>query len=145
MRIVEQGNRQKALERLLALAAAKGYVTFDDVFDCSSEFGLSFGAFDWLTENLSVRNIIIYDEDPGSVDLEDEDYGDYAQSDYEQLFCDIIEAEPSLESLINYIRNIKPPQWKETNNLKYQVKDGNTHARQRMIEMHMRHAVRIAW
>lgn len=42
------------------------------------------------------------------------------------------------------IRNTKPPQWGEVNRLKHQVKEGNKHARQRMIEMYMRIAVRIA-
>lgn len=141
---MEQGNRQEALVRLLNIAAVKGYVTFDDIFDCSNEFGLSFGAFDWLSENIATRNIIIYDEDPGSLDSDNSDYDDYAQIDYEETFQRVIEVEPNLEPLIEEIRNTKPPQRGEVGQLKYQVKEGNEHARQRMIEMYMRIAVRIA-
>lgn len=141
---MEQGNRQEALVRLLNIAAVKGYVTFDDIFDCSNEFGLSFGAFDWLSENIATRSIIIYDEDPSSLDSDNSDYDDYAQIDYEETFQRVIEVEPNLEALIEEIRNTKPPQRGEVGQLKYQVKEGNEHARQRMIEMYMRIAVRIA-
>lgn len=42
------------------------------------------------------------------------------------------------------VKDIVPPQYKELNQLKYQVKEGNIHARNRMIEMYLRMAVKIA-
>lgn len=51
---------------------------------------------------------------------------------------------PELETLIDGIRRIMPPQRGEVGRLKYQVKEGNVHARERMVEMYLRLAIRIA-
>ena len=142
---MERSNRQEALLQLLDLAAAKGYVTFDDVLNTSEQFSLSIQDFNWLSENVASRNVIIYESEPEPVKADDEDVDDYAQSDYEQTFQEVIAAAPNLAPLIEEIRNIKPPQWGEVNRLKHQAKEGNEHARQRMIEMYMRIAIRIAW
>ena len=49
-----------------------------------------------------------------------------------------------MKEFVERVRNIKPPQWKEFSQLKYQVIEGNQYARARMIEMHLRIALRIA-
>ena len=141
---VDRDARQEALQQLLDLAAAKGYVTFDDIFDCSTRHALSIGDFDWLSESVTTRNIIIYETEPATKDSGD-DVEDYAQSDYEETFQSIVALEPNLKPLIDEVRNIIPPQRGEVGRLKYQVKEGNQHARQRMIEMYMRVALRIAY
>lgn len=142
---MEKENRQAALRQLLALASSNGYVTFDDIMRLADEFSLSIGDLDWLTYTAGSRNIIIYDEAPTTIDSDDEDdYDDFAQIDYERTFFEAIEMCPGLEPLINEIRNIKPPQRGEVRRLKYQASEGNSHARERMIEMYLRVAVRIA-
>lgn len=141
---MEKDRRQEALLQLLDLAAAKGYVTFDDVFDCGTRYELSIGDFDWLSESVTTRNIIVYESEPTTKD-ESDDVDDFAQSDYEETFQSIINVEPNLKPLIEEVRNIIPPQRGEVGRLKYQVKEGNQHARQRMIEMYMRVALRIAY
>ncbi|MGI6511409.1 MAG: sigma-70 family RNA polymerase sigma factor [Catenisphaera adipataccumulans] len=50
----------------------------------------------------------------------------------------------TLKDFIYKIKNIKPPQMREMAQLKYQLKEGNAFARQRVIEMHLRIAVRVA-
>ena len=141
---MEKDNRQAALNQLLAIAASNGYVTFDDIMRCADDNSLSIGEFDWLAEMAGSRNVIIYDEDPKSVSSDDDDYDDYAQIDYEQTFSEAIEMAPGIKALIESIRSIMPPQRGEVGRLKYQVREGNTHARKRMIEMYLRIAVRIA-
>ena len=141
---MEKDRRQEALLQLLDLAAAKGYVTFDDVFDCGTRYELSIGDFDWLSESVTTRNIIVYETEPTTKDASD-DVDDFAQIDYEETFQNIINAEPNLKPLIEEVRNTIPPQRGEVGRLKYQVKEGNQHARQRMIEMYMRVALRIAY
>lgn len=141
---MERDNRQAALKQLLAIAASNGYVTFDDIMRCADDNSLSIGEFDWLSEAAGARNIIIYDETPKPVNSDEDDYDDYAQIDYERTYVEAVEMCPELESLINDIRNIMPPQRGEVGRLKYQVQEGNTHARRRMTEMYMRLAVRIA-
>ena len=142
---MERDTRQEALQQLLDLATAKGYVTFDDVFDCGTKFGLSIGDFDWLSESITTRNVIFYENEPDAVSTNDDDVDDYAQADYEQTFMAVAKMEPGLKQLIDDIRNIIPPQRGEVGRLKYQVKEGNAHARQRMIEMYLRVAIRIAF
>ncbi len=142
---METENRQEALRQLLDLAAAKGYVTFDDIFECSEAFSLSIGDLDWLSESAATRNIIIYETEPSAVDIDSDDHDDFAQVDYEETFQAIVEAYPDLAPVVDEIRSIKPPQRGEVSRLKYQVKEGNAHARMRMIEMYMRIALRIAW
>ena len=43
---MERENRQKALEQLLKIAVANGYITFDDIFECADAHSLSIGDFD---------------------------------------------------------------------------------------------------
>ena len=141
---MERDNRQAALTQLLEIAAKNGYITFDDIMCCADDYALSIGDFDWLSESAGSRNVIIYDEAPTRAKSEDDEYDDYAQVDYDRTFAEAIELSPELEPLINDIRNIVPPQRGEVRRLKYQVQEGNAHARQRMAEMYMRIAVRIA-
>lgn len=138
--------RQEALTYLLEKAEKQGYVTFDDIMDCADEKALPIQNFDWLSSEITTRGIIIYDEAPTShvsVNHED-DEDDYAQSDYEAVYDRIIELDNSLEPFITEIRAIVPPQWREITQLKYQAFEGNQHARERMIGMHLRIAVKIA-
>ena len=141
---MEKDNRQTALGQLLEIVAVNGYVTFDDVIRCSDACSLSIGEFDWLSKTASSRNIIIYDEPPKMFRETNDDYDDFAQVDFEKTFDDVIQLSIELKPLINDIRNIMPPQRGEVARLKYQVKEGNQHARSRMIEMYLRLAIRIA-
>lgn len=139
--------RQEALEYLLNKAEKQGYVTFDDIMDCADEKSLPIQDFDWLSSTITTRGIIVYDEEPKnhiSVNQEDDDYDDYAQSDYEAVYKRIVELDDSLEPFISKIRDIVPPRRRELKQLKYQAMEGNQHARERMIEMHLRIAVKIA-
>lgn len=139
--------RQEALENLLKKAEKQGYLTFDDIMDCADEKSLPIQDFDWLSSAITMRGLIIYDEVPINriaVNQEEDEYNDYAQSDYESVYNRIIELDDSLEPFIAEIRNIMPPQWREFTQLKYQAFEGNQHARERMIVMHLRIAVKIA-
>ena len=144
---MERDLRQEALVSLLDKAEKQGYVTFDNIMDCANEKSLSIQDFDWLSGTIATHGIIIYDEAPISfttVNSEDDEYDDYAQCDYEAVYNRIIELDDSLELFITKIRNIIPPQWRELTQLKYQAFEGNQHARERMIEMHLRVAMKIA-
>ena len=143
---MERDNRLEALKKLLEIAASKGYVTFDIIMGCADDYALSLPDFDWLSNEAASRNIIIYDEEPSKKEIdEDEEVGDYAQVDYEAIYVEIVRLCPSLEDFVDSVRNLRPPQFRETARLKYLVKEGNAHARERMIEMHLRLALRIGF
>lgn len=142
---MENDRRQEALRVLLDKAESQGYVIFDDILDCADSFSLPLQDFDWLSGAITSRGVIVYDVAPSNQSsIESDDFDDFAQVDYEEIFKKVVNLEPNLTSFIDYIRNIKPPQNREVEQLKYLVQEGNMHARQRMIEMNLRQAVRIA-
>ena len=136
--------RQEAFDYLIDLANKQGYVTFDEIMDCADEHDLPIQDFDWLSNSITSRGILVYSESPSSASaVDDDEYDDFAQSDYEAVYKRIVELNPSLEPFINDVRDIIPPQRLEIKQLKYQVVDGNEYARSRMIEMHLRIAYEL--
>lgn len=138
-------DRQEAYAHLMNLAANVGYITSDNILDAADRWELSITEVDRLSNSIAGRGILIYDEAPDNINKIDEDkeYNDYAQVDYESIFCRVEKLEPSLKEFINEIRLIRPAQFREMAGLKYQVKEGNEYARKRIVEMHLRVAVRI--
>ena len=138
-------NRQDAYVYLLNLATQQGYVTFDNIIDAADRWELPVNGVDWLSNSITTRGILVYDEAPEKTNRvsDDNEYSDYAQSDYEAVFQRVIKLEPSLKPLIDEIRLIRPPQFRELSGIIYQAKEGNEYARNRIVEMHLRIAVRI--
>lgn len=138
-------NRTKAYQQLVGLAEKQGYLLFDDLLNSSDQWSLPLQDVDWLSNSIATRGILIYDKAPDAQVTEiDDDYRDFAQIDYDEVFQKVIMIDPSLENFITYVKNIKPPQAREMNQLKYLVKEGNPVARKRVSEMYLRVAVRIA-
>ena len=128
-------NRQTAYEKLIALAERQGYVTFENIMDCADEYPLPIQDFDWLSNSITTRGILVYSEPPAhNVFSEEDDFDDFAQSDYDAVYTRIIELSPSLESFVSYVKSVIPPQRGEIGQLKYQIVDGNAYAREQMIE-----------
>lgn len=138
-------NRQDAYAYLLNLATQQGYVTFDNIIDVADRWELPINEVDWLSNSITTRGILVYDEAPEKTNRvsDDDEYSDYAQNDYEAVFQRVVELEPSLKPLIDEIRLIRPPQFRELSGIIYQAKEGNEYARNRIVEMHLRIAVRI--
>ena len=137
--------RHRALTELITLSESRGYLTFDEILDCADRHSLPIQDVDWLSGSVVSRGIIVYETAPTSdIDEDSEEYDDFAHTDYEETFQRVIELDPSLEQFIDGVRGILPPQYGEKSRLKHQMAEGNKHARQRMIEMHIRLAVRIA-
>jgi RNA polymerase primary sigma factor len=71
-------------------------------------------------------------------------FADYAHNDYDEIYEKAIKVSPESQNLIDFIRQIPPPQMGEYKALsKREIKD-NLNARQRVIEMHLRMAVKTA-
>lgn len=138
-------NRQDAYAHLLDLATKQGYVTFDDIIDAAEQWQLPLNEVDWLSNSISTRGVLVCDEAPEKTNRGDEsdEYDNYAQCDYEAVFNRIVELEPSLSLFIDEVRMIKPPQYKELAGIVYQAKEGNEYAKNRIVEMHLRMALRI--
>ena len=137
---------ESALANLIQLSSEKGFLVFDDIYDVADKWALSIRDVDYLSNSIATREILVYDEVPvtNAAGSSEDDYDDYAQRDYEAVFNRVIELDPDLENFINIVRVIVPPQAREMDQLKYQVQEGNIYARERVIQMHLRFAVRIA-
>lgn len=137
--------RQIVYEQIIALAEKQGYVTFDNIMDCADEYSLPIQDFDWLSNSITTGGILVYNQVPAYIDPSEEDeFDDYAQCDYDIVYNRIVELSPSLEPFVCFVKSVIPPQRGEIKQLKYQILDGNDYARDRMIEMHLRVALRIA-
>ena len=138
---------ESALAHLIQLSSEKGFLIFDDIYDAADKWGLSIREVDYLSSSIATRGILVYDDEPVTNVADsssEDDYDDFAQRDYETVFDRVIELDPGLEDFINAVRAVVPPQAREMGQLKYQVQEGNLHARERVIQMHLRVAVRIA-
>ena len=76
-------NRQDAYAYLLNLATQQGYVTFDNIIDAAYRWELPINEVDWLSNSITTRGILVYDEAPEKTNRvsDDDEYSDYAQSD----------------------------------------------------------------
>lgn len=137
-------NRQDAYAHLMELATQQGYVTFDNVFEVTERWQLPVSDVDWLSNSIAIRGVLVYEKPPIKIYRpEIKEYRDYAQGDYEEVFRKVIAIEPSLAPFINEIRKIRPPQQREFAKLIHLAKEGNAHARDRLVEMYLRMAVRV--
>lgn len=143
--------KEEALDKLLQLHNIKGYITFDDIIDTSEDYSLSFQDTDWLSENIVLKNAIIYDSEMQALNRifgDDDEYEDYSKSDYEEVYKRIVDLNSSLEPYVERLRTIKPPQRGEFDSLKYQLADGDWYVKERtkerIIEMYLRTALKMA-
>ena len=138
-------DRQRAYAYLLDLSAQQGYVTIDDILHSAERWQLSINDTDWLSNSITMRGILVRDSEQDTVrEKTNEEYSDYAQIDYDSIYSQVVDKEPSLKPFIDEVRRIRPPQFREFSKLVYQAKEGNEFARDRMVEMHLRVAIRIA-
>ena len=107
---------------------------------CLEENRISLFDVEYICDHLLSKGVIIRDET--SSDEDDEEY-DRSNIDYEEVYREILEIDDSLSDLIEYIRGIQAPQHREWRNLMPQV-NNNAFTRNRIFEMYMRVAVRIA-
>lgn len=76
--------------------------------------------------------------------LDVDKFDDYAQSDYDALYKQAKMMEPSMSNTIDAINAILPPQYGEVSYLVSCIENGDKNARNRLVEAHLRMALRIA-
>ncbi len=134
---------QEIIKKLYNEYKIRGYVTEKSVFDAVDSHNLPLEEVDNICDRLLSKGVIIHDVS-GEKSDDDEDVYDRSQIDYEKLFYEVLAIDKSLSFFINEVRQIKPPQHRECQNLIPQAKNGNLFARQRIIEMYLRTAVKVA-
>lgn len=130
------------LNALLSVADDKGYLTFDNIMDTTDAFELTLSEVDRISEMVHLRGIIVYEVEP--LEQSEDELEDYSRVDYNLIFKEIIEICPELDYIVNIVKEIPPPQYKEISLLVAQNADGNGYARERLILLHLRVVLKIA-
>ena len=138
----------QAFDFLVNLSTEQGYLLFDDIFPCSDKYNLDIQDIDRLTSKILDNGIILYENKPASKKSDSEsqkdEFEDFSHSDYEPVYSKIVELDSSQKFFVDYVRKIVPPQRREMQQLQYQMLEGNQFARKRVIEMHLRLALKFA-
>lgn len=129
------------IEKLYQEYTVHGFISEDHIFDILEENGISLFDVEYICDHLLSKGVIIRDD--ALTDDEEDEY-DRSNVDYEEVFSEVLKIDDTFSDFIEYIRGIKPPQHREWMNLMPQVKLKNAYARNRIFEMYMKVAVRIA-
>jgi RNA polymerase primary sigma factor len=138
--MVLSDDHRQIIDKLCSSYQLKGFIYENEVLKMLSENNISFRNTDRLVGILLSKGVIISTDN-----TQDEDnFSDYSFIDYDKIYSEIIKTDSNLKSIVNHVRNIKPPQRHEFNNLYFQAKSGNTFAKNRILEMYMRQAIKQA-
>lgn len=129
------------IEKLYQEYTVHGFISEDHIFDVLEENEISLFDVEYICDHLLSKGVIIRDD--ALTDDEEDEY-DRSNVDYEEVFSEVLKIDDTFSDFIEYIRGIKPPQHREWMNLMPQVKLKNAYARNRIFEMYMKVAVRIA-
>ena len=131
------------VEKLYNEYIANGFITEDRVLESVQNEGIPLAEFEHVCDQLLSRGVIITEEI--NEEQKDEEDNDYSQIDYDSIYEEILSIDGDLLSLINYVRNVRPPQRREFEALIVQAQSGNSYAKKRIFEMYMRVAIKIAF
>lgn len=134
--------RKEIIEKLYEKYKADGFITEDEALDCFATHDISLTYIDSITDQLLSMGVIIKTND--IEDNGEDDIYDRTRTDYEKIFADILKISPELVLLIDYIKTIKPPQFREWHILIPQAQNGNEYAYERVFEMYLRVVIKIA-
>lgn len=134
----------KCQQYLLAIAKQKGFLTFDDILDAANTSLLSASNIDRLSDNLQSQGVMLVETAPEQISAEIADITDYSRTDYDVVFSEVLALSENLSPLINIVKEIPPPQYGEIQMLAEQLQYENEFARERLILLHLRVAIKIA-
>lgn len=134
--------RQQVIIELYSLYTTNGFITEDEALACFASHSIPLNYIDSLTEHLLTLGVIIKIDD--CVDDDDDDIYDRTRTDYDRIFAALLNLSPELKPLVEYIKNIKPPQHREWQILVPQAQNGNIYAQDRLFDMYLRVVIKIA-
>ena len=145
---MDQQLLETIINSLAEIGKEKAFITLDDLMDVLDEFNVPITKTDHIASIINGMGLRIFDHIPSDEELlalekgdEDLKDADYAQTDYESLFREVLEIDPGLEGLISYIREVRPAQHGEANYIfRHLSEDG----KRRVFDMSLRAVVRIA-
>lgn len=135
------------IQKIYTIYKHKGYVCENKVFDLIIDAGIPLDETDRVIDRLLSMGALIQDapNQPRTEMSDDEkDDIDRTQLDYEEIYSRVLEIDPSLAYIIDYVRQIPAPKTHEISNLMFQAKAGNVYARTHIIELMMKIAIKMA-
>lgn len=132
---------QRIIDNIFNKYKSDGYVTEDNVFDALIESNVSLDKVDYICDVLLSMGVIIKND---SIEDEDDFSYDYSQTDYDEIFRQVVEIDESLKFFIDEVKTIKPPQNREWQNLILQAQNGNKFAKERIFLMYLRIVIKTA-
>jgi len=130
------------IENLYSIYKTNGYITESILLDVISDFDMPLDAVDYICDSLLSKGVII--QETFNQNFYDEDYYDRSRTSYNKIFKEIERIDQSTDLFLKYVRNIKPPFYREWQHLIPQAKNGNIYAKNRIIEMYLRIAAKTA-
>ena len=127
------------IESLYVVYTEKGFLREEDALEMMSASGVSLVGINRITNRLLELGVIFASDDSSTTDDDD-----YSQTDYEPIFAEVLSISPGQSALINYVRDLRPPQWREWVNLMPQAKSSNQYASNRLFDMYLRVVIKIA-
>ncbi|MEA5084759.1 MAG: sigma-70 family RNA polymerase sigma factor [Lachnospiraceae bacterium] len=134
------GSHQVIINKLYNLYKQNGYLREEEALDLMIAENTSLVGINRITDKLIGMGVIF---DEGSSSDDDDEY-DRAQVSYDSIYEEILSISPGQEIFVNYLREIRPPQHREWQQLVMQMSSGNDYAYNRLFEMYLRVAARIA-
>lgn len=131
------------INKLYDLYKEKGFLDEDTIFDAVIDAGLPLDEIERVCDILLAKGALVKSQEPHNTT--DDAVEDKAKIDYDAIYGQIVGFEPSLKIFIDGVKSISPPKRKEVDNLMMQAKSGNKYAKNRIIEMYMRVAIRMAF
>lgn len=132
------------VEKLYNEYIANGFISEDKVFDTLQKKGVPLFDVEYICDQLLARGVIILEENDEENDEHDDEQDDLSQTDYKAVYSEIVELDEGLCDIVEYMKNVQPPQRREWQNLLPQAQNGNLYARNRVFDMYMRVAAKIA-
>ena len=135
------------IQKIYEIYKQKGYVSENSVFDFIIDAGIPLDETDRVIDRLLSMGVLIQDEPvpiQSEIDDDEENDVDRTQLDYEEIYSRVLEIDPSLDYIIDYVRQVPAPRTHEIANLMVQAKSGNEYARNRIIELMMKIAIKMA-
>ena len=135
------------IQKIYEIYKQKGYISENSVFDLIIDAGLPLDETDRVIDRLLSMGVLIQNEPvpvQSEIDDDEENDVDRTQLDYEEIYSRVLEIDPSLDYIIDYVRQVPAPRTHEISNLMVQAKSGNEYARNRIIELMMKIAIKMA-
>ena len=142
---------QDIIEKLLKLHNSKKYLTYDNIMDICDACSVPLTHIEAVLTEVTDRGCKIFEHIPTKQELNAAnktessfESKDYAQTDYEKLYDEVLKTDPELKTIIQYARQIRPAQHGEATYI-FENQNIVPEGRKRLFDMNFRSVIKIAF